>query len=95
MEWTRVCSRVSFAAKSITTRSTDMFEFVDYAQDSRDEGLHRRAAKTAEKVPDLPVDLAVSIDDLINRQRLSVELPDGESLKVQIPPGAVDGQSPA
>lgn len=55
--------------------------------------IRGRAAKTAEKVPDLPVDLAVSIDDLINRQRLSVELPDGESLKVQIPPGAVDGQS--
>ncbi|MBV7516192.1 DnaJ C-terminal domain-containing protein [Ensifer sp. ENS12] len=55
--------------------------------------IRGRAAKTAEKVPDLTVDLAVSIQDLINRQRLTVELPDGESLKVQIPPGAVDGQT--
>ncbi|MCK3775619.1 DnaJ domain-containing protein [Ensifer sesbaniae] len=55
--------------------------------------IRGRAAKTAEKVPDLAVDLAVSIEDLINRQRLTVELPDGESLKVQIPPGAVDGQA--
>ncbi len=55
--------------------------------------IRGRAAKTADKVPDLPVDLSVSIDDLINRQRLTVELPDGETLKVQIPPGAVDGQA--
>lgn len=55
--------------------------------------IRGRAAKTADKVPDLAVDLAVSIDDLINRERLTIELADGEALKVQIPPGAVDGQT--
>lgn len=55
--------------------------------------IRGRAAKTAEKVPDLTVDLTVSIEDLISRQRMSIELPDGETLKVQIPPGAVDGQT--
>lgn len=55
--------------------------------------IRGRAAKTAEKVPDLAIDLAVSIADLIDRQRMTVELPDGESLKVQIPPAAVDGQT--
>ncbi len=55
--------------------------------------IRGRASKTAEKVPDLTIDVAVSIEDMINRQRLSVELPDGEVLKVQIPPGAVDGQA--
>ncbi len=55
--------------------------------------IRGRAAKTADKVPDLAVDLSVSIQDLIDRQRLSLELPDGEVVKVQIPPGAVDGQT--
>lgn len=54
--------------------------------------IRGRAAKTTEKVPDLAIDLAVSIADLIERQRLTVELPDGESVKVQIPPAAIDGQ---
>lgn len=55
--------------------------------------IRGRAAKTADKVPDLSVDMAVTIQDLIDRQRLSLELPDGETVKVQIPPGAVDGQT--
>lgn len=55
--------------------------------------IRGRAAKTADKVPDLAVDLTVTIQDLIDRQRLSLELPDGETVKVQIPPGAVDGQT--
>ncbi|AHK43635.1 MULTISPECIES: DnaJ C-terminal domain-containing protein [Ensifer] len=55
--------------------------------------IRGRAAKPADKVPDLAVDLTVTIQDLIDRQRLSLELPDGETFKVQIPPGAVDGQT--
>lgn len=55
--------------------------------------IRGRAAKTADKVPDLALDLTVTIQDLIDRQRLSLELPDGETVKVQMPPGAVDGQT--
>ncbi|WP_018239021.1 DnaJ C-terminal domain-containing protein [Ensifer sp. BR816] len=54
--------------------------------------IRDRMTKTAEKVPDLVVDLSVSIDEVVNRARVAVELPDGETVKVAIPPGATDGQ---
>ncbi|PDT52250.1 MULTISPECIES: DnaJ C-terminal domain-containing protein [Sinorhizobium] len=54
--------------------------------------IRDRITKTAEKVPDLAVELPVSIDEVINRARVSLELPDGETVKLAVPPGAVDGQ---
>ncbi|CCE95074.1 Chaperone protein DnaJ3 [Sinorhizobium fredii HH103] len=54
--------------------------------------IRDRMTKTAEKVPDLVVDLSVSIDEVIDRARVSLELSDGETVKVGIPPGATDGQ---
>ncbi|MEN9895353.1 MAG: chaperone protein DnaJ [Pseudomonadota bacterium] len=45
-----------------------------------------------DKAPDLLVDLPVTIDDLFKQARISVSLPDGKSLKVALPQGAVDGQ---
>ncbi|AFL49207.1 DnaJ-class molecular chaperone [Sinorhizobium fredii] len=54
--------------------------------------IRDRIAKTAEKVPDLVVDLPVSIEEVMNRSRVAMELPDGEMVKVAIPPGAIDGQ---
>lgn len=55
--------------------------------------IRGRIAKTAEKVPDLAVDVHVSVEDVVNRARVSVELPDGETVKVSIPAGATDGQA--
>ncbi|NRP71369.1 Curved DNA-binding protein [Ensifer psoraleae] len=55
--------------------------------------IRGRVAKTAEKVPDLAIDVDVSIEQIINRARVSVELPDGETAKLSIPSGAIDGQS--
>ncbi|OAP40842.1 molecular chaperone DnaJ [Sinorhizobium glycinis] len=54
--------------------------------------IRDRITKSAEKVPDFVVDLPVSIDEVMNRARVAVELPDGETVKVVIPPGATDGQ---
>ncbi|TCN22503.1 DnaJ C-terminal domain-containing protein [Sinorhizobium americanum] len=54
--------------------------------------IRDRIIKTAEKVPDLAVDLPVSLDEVISRGRVSLELPDGETVKVGVPPGAIDGQ---
>ncbi|WP_331373605.1 DnaJ C-terminal domain-containing protein [Sinorhizobium chiapasense] len=55
--------------------------------------IRGRVAKTAEKVPDLAVDVHVSIEQVVNRARVSVELPDGETVRFSIPPGATDGQA--
>ncbi|MBB4184846.1 DnaJ C-terminal domain-containing protein [Sinorhizobium terangae] len=55
--------------------------------------IRGRIAKPAEKVPDLAVDVNVSIEQVVNRARLSVELPDGETVKLSIPPGTTDGQA--
>lgn len=53
--------------------------------------IRDRITKTAEKVPDLVVDVPVSIEEVMSRARVSVELPEGETVKVAIPPGASDG----
>ncbi|WP_033048952.1 DnaJ C-terminal domain-containing protein [Sinorhizobium meliloti] len=55
--------------------------------------IRGRIAKTAEKVPDLAVDVHASVEDVINLARVPVELPDGELLKVPIPAGATDGRA--
>ncbi|MCA1403527.1 J domain-containing protein [Ensifer sp. IC3342] len=55
--------------------------------------IRGRVAKTAEKVPDLAVDVNVSIEQVVNRARVSIELPEGETVKLSIPPGATDGQA--
>ncbi|PST26350.1 J domain-containing protein [Mesorhizobium plurifarium] len=55
--------------------------------------IRGRIAKTAEKVPDLAIEVHVSIKELIARARVPVELPDGESFRVSIPAGATDGQA--
>ncbi|WEX78242.1 DnaJ domain-containing protein [Sinorhizobium numidicum] len=55
--------------------------------------IRGRIAKTAEKVPDLAVDVHATLEDVINRTRLAVELPDGETIKITVPPGATDGQA--
>jgi DnaJ-class molecular chaperone len=44
-------------------------------------------------VPDLVVDVPVSLEDVINRARVSVELPEGETVRISIPVGAMDGQT--
>ncbi|MBP2235403.1 DnaJ-class molecular chaperone [Sinorhizobium kostiense] len=53
--------------------------------------IRDRITKTAEKVPDLVVDVPVSVAEVMSRARVSVVLPDGETVKVAIPPGATDG----
>ncbi|MCA1366646.1 DnaJ domain-containing protein [Bradyrhizobium sp. BRP14] len=55
--------------------------------------IRGRIAKAAEKVPDLAIDVPVSIEDVINRARVSVELPEGETVRIAIPAGATDGQT--
>ncbi|MCA1440586.1 J domain-containing protein [Ensifer sp. IC4062] len=55
--------------------------------------IRGRIAKPVEKVPDLAIDVNVSIEQVVNRARVSVELPDGETVKLSIPPGATDGQA--
>lgn len=55
--------------------------------------IRGRIAKTAEKVPDLSIDVPVSIEDVINRARVPVELPEGETLRISIPAGTTDGQT--
>ncbi|MDX0515316.1 DnaJ domain-containing protein [Sinorhizobium medicae] len=55
--------------------------------------IRGRITKTADKVPDLAIDIHVSIEDVIERARVPVELPDGELIKVSIPVGAMDGQT--
>ncbi|ASY61966.1 DnaJ-class molecular chaperone CbpA [Sinorhizobium sojae CCBAU 05684] len=54
--------------------------------------IRDRITKTAEKVPDLVVALPVSVEEVMNRARVSLELPDGETVKVAIPLGARDGE---
>ncbi|MCG5478382.1 DnaJ C-terminal domain-containing protein [Sinorhizobium alkalisoli] len=54
--------------------------------------IRDRITRSAEKVPDLVVDIPVSVDEVMNRARLSVELPDGETAKLAIPLGARDGE---
>ena len=55
--------------------------------------IRGRITRIAEKVPDLSVDVHVRLEDVINRARVAVELPDGETLKLSIPAGATDGQA--
>jgi DnaJ-class molecular chaperone len=55
--------------------------------------IRGRIARPAEKVPDLVVDVPVSLEDVINRARVSVELPEGETVRISIPVGAMDGQT--
>ncbi|MFB2550877.1 DnaJ C-terminal domain-containing protein [Ensifer soli] len=47
--------------------------------------------KSVNKVPDLAIDLPVTVEDLHSRARLAVTLDDGETVKVALPAGATDG----
>lgn len=46
----------------------------------------------ADKAPDLAVDAVVTVEDILNKVRASVELPDGQTLKVPLGPGTTEGQ---
>ncbi|MDX3925548.1 MAG: DnaJ domain-containing protein [Shinella sp.] len=48
-------------------------------------------ARTADKAPDLVCDAVVTVEDILNRTRVSVEIEDGQSLKVQLGPGMTEG----
>jgi DnaJ-class molecular chaperone len=59
-------------------------------------GLLRKLTRTTElpeKAPDLPVDITVSIEDLLAGNRATAELPDGKSMKITLPQGVTDGQT--
>jgi DnaJ-class molecular chaperone len=50
------------------------------------------ASKPApEKVPDIFCDVTVSIEDIFRREKPTATLPDGQTLKVALPPGTTDG----
>ena len=55
--------------------------------------IRSRIVKSAEKVPDLTIDVPVGVEEVINRARVSAELPDGETVRIPIPAGATDGQT--
>ena len=46
----------------------------------------------AEKAPDLVVDVTVTVEDILNRVRPTLETPDGQTLRVPIGAGTTDGQ---
>jgi DnaJ-class molecular chaperone len=52
-----------------------------------------RQAPPPEKAPDLQIDVAVTIEDLVKRTNPSVMLPDGKSVTVNLPEDARDGST--
>lgn len=50
-----------------------------------------RSAK-ADKAPDLVADVTVSVEDILNKVRPTIETPDGQTLRVPIGAGTTDGQ---
>lgn len=51
----------------------------------------RRTQRPADKVPDIFTEATVTIADIFRREKATVTLPDGQTLKVALPPGTVDG----
>ncbi|MDQ0319428.1 DnaJ-class molecular chaperone [Pararhizobium capsulatum DSM 1112] len=51
----------------------------------------RGAQKPADKVPDIFSEATVTIADILRREKATATLPDGQTLKVALPPGTVDG----
>lgn len=45
-----------------------------------------------EKAPDLVTDITVTVEDILNRTRPSIETPEGQTIKVPIGAGTTDGQ---
>ena len=54
--------------------------------------VKRLRGRIVEKTPDLVVDVPVTVTQLFRRERVSVSLPEGETVKIAVPAGAVDGQ---
>ncbi len=48
-------------------------------------------AKKTEKAPDLYADILVTIEDLLRDEQLLTTLPDGRTIKVNLPIGAIEG----
>ncbi|WP_075290397.1 DnaJ C-terminal domain-containing protein [Pararhizobium arenae] len=51
----------------------------------------RGAQKPVDKVPDIFSEVTVTIADIFRREKATAMLPDGQTLKVTLPPGTVDG----
>jgi DnaJ-class molecular chaperone len=47
----------------------------------------------ADRIPDLVCEAAVTVEDLFRGRRVSATLPDGQTLKVALPPGTTDGST--
>jgi DnaJ-class molecular chaperone len=52
----------------------------------------RGSRAKVEKAPDLVADVTVTVEDILNRVRPTLETPDGQTLRVPIGAGATDGQ---
>lgn len=52
----------------------------------------RGLRKKPEKAPDLYRDVTVTIDDILNRAKVSVDGGDGQAIKLTLQPGTTDGQ---
>ena len=44
-----------------------------------------------DKVPDIFCDVSVTVEDIFRREKATATLPDGQTLKVALPPGTTDG----
>ncbi|AOF91792.1 DnaJ C-terminal domain-containing protein [Sinorhizobium sp. RAC02] len=52
----------------------------------------RGSRAKVEKAPDLVADVTVTVEDILNRVRQTLETPDGQTLRVPIGAGSTDGQ---
>ena len=52
----------------------------------------RRARSTVDKAPDLVADVTVTVEDILNKARATIETADGQTLRVPLGAGTTDGQ---
>ncbi|MCR6499153.1 DnaJ domain-containing protein [Shinella sp. CPCC 101442] len=52
----------------------------------------RGTRATVEKAPDLVADVTVSVEDILNRVRPTIETPEGQTIRVPVGAGTTDGQ---
>lgn len=74
---------------------SSLFRRIRPASPETGEKIQEKAPEkpVGERVPDLVCEAVATVEDLIKRRRVTATLPDGQVLKVALPPGTTDGST--
>lgn len=78
-----------------SARGTENHAKVDSGEGSIFSNLWRNMAgqpNTPDKAPDMALDAQISIEDIFEKAKALVQLPDGKTLRVALPDGVTDGK---